>query len=411
VRLFAPARGAVITYFKKTPLVTLQWSGDENASSYTVEVARDTGFSDRVLNMRTQVNSIAVDTLPSGEYWWRVQAHYAAAPQNPPVSSPSYFPLEQVASAPPIDVPPTGTITTLQLEAQQVAVAWKGSPEYSQYKIELSKTSDFSDISYSENTSANFSRLKTDLEQDNYYWRIAAMDDQGTVLARSPAAAVEVRETRPAVLMTPALDVALVSDGESVNVAFSWNDPNRAGRARFELANDVNFLTLQRNNVLSGNSQVVSLPLGEYYWRVTILKPDGQNAAPTSQSQFFITAMLPAPILRTPVPGTVIDMRAENSIMFSWNQVPMANAYTLSLYQYDGNALQKRSEDRVYNTNFVYTMLKNLDRGRFIWEVEALVLENARVRTTSSPARSEFSIQLPELRKPAILSPQVIYAD
>ncbi|MDR2733554.1 MAG: FecR family protein [Spirochaetota bacterium] len=411
VQPLSPERGARITYLRKLPLVTIQWSGDDSANSYTLEISRNADFSDGVFNLRSRVNSIAIDALPQGTYWWRVQAHYAAAPQDPPACPPSYFVIEQVDSAPPIEVSQTGTISTLQLESEQVAVSWRGNPEYAQYRVELAKTSDFSTPVYSENTTANFSRLRSDLPEDTYHWRVTALDAQGTVLARSPGAVVEVRSPRPVILVTPGADAALVSDGESLRVNFSWNDPNRANKARFELANDASFLALQRNLVINGNTQGITLPPGEYFWRVTVLNAGGAPAADTASRKFFISATLPSPVLRTPAPGTVVDMRLQNSIRFSWDRVPRANAYRISLYQYTGNALQKRSEDRVEGTDFVFTRLHYLDRGRFMWEVEALLLENAKIRTTSNPARSDFSVLLPELKKAAIVSPQVIYVD
>jgi hypothetical protein len=412
-RPLAPANGSKFTYFRRVPLISMQWAGDESVSRYTVQIARDANFADIARSVDSRISSISVDNLAEGEYWWRVVPHYTAAVREPQPGPAFSFTIEKAEAPPAIEVPTTSTVSTLQLEAQQVAVSWKGNSEYARYRLELSRSPDFSTIAHSEVTTANFSRLRTDIPEDRYFWRVAAMDEQGTVLAHSTVSEVDIRSPRPVVLMTPDNGAALVSEGVAgARVAFSWNDPNRGGRVRFELANDRDFLTTQRNVAINGNSQAITLPPGDYFWRVTVLNDQGIPVAGPAMRQFHVTAMLASPVLRRPGPGTVINMEAANSIDFAWDQVEGANSYRfiLSMHQPNGS-LQRVFEARVANTAFHFTLLNHLDRGRFSWDVQALLLDNERVRTESRQARSDFTIYLPELRKAAVVIPQVIYAD
>jgi hypothetical protein len=104
-------------------------------------------------------------------------------------------------------------------------------------------------------------------------------------------------------------------------------------------------------------------------------------------------------------------MKDANSINFSWAAAGKANAYLFTLYMYQRNGLQKVYEQRVFTPSHTFTQLNRLDRGRFAWEVQSLLVEGGAVRSTSKPARRDFTILLPELKKATIITPQVIYAE
>ena len=408
-----PADGAQFTFFKKLPLISLQWSGDEAASVYAVELARDPNFRNVVRALQSRVTSVSIDDLAEGMYWWRVTPRYSSVPRELQPGPAASFTIERLESPPAVEVPPLSTISTLQLEAHQVAVTWKGNPEYAMYRLELADSPDFSIPLYTEETRANYSRFRNDIPEDKYYLRIAAIDEQGNVLARSSVSAVDVRSPRPVILMTPEANASLVSDGEGLPITFAWNEPNRTGRVRFELANDESFYSLQRNLIMNGNSQNMTLIPGEYFWRVTVLNERGVPVAEPSMRRFDISAVLASPVLRIPVSGERIDMETANAIDFAWEPVERANAYRFSLYMYQGNAVQTVFESPYVNTTtYRFTLLNHLNRGTFAWEVRAFLRENGRDRTTSKPSlRRDFIIHLPELRRPAIVLPQVIYAE
>ena len=408
-----PSDGAKITYFKETPLISLQWNGDEAASSYTVEIARDANFRDPVHELRSRSGSIAVSDLPGGQYWWRVTSQYASHSSAPRVfrSSPALsFTIEKNESPPVVEIIPVAAVSTLQLEAEQVVVSWKGNPEYAKYRLELSqRAGNFANPIYSEDTSANFSRFRNNIPEGKYYWRVSAMDAKNTILALSAVSEIEIRSPAPAILMSPGAGAALMGEDGEARVDFAWKDPNKTGRARFELAKTSDFSNPLRDLVMNGTSQSMQLPPGEYFWRVTVLHEQGKAAADAVTQRFTVSSRLSSPVLRHPAAGSVVDIGRTHSIAFAWHPAVGAEAYLFSLYH--GNGRQPVFETRLTGTEYHFPHLHLLRRGGFSWEMRALQPGSGDIRTESKPTRSEFTIRLPELRHIEVETPEVIYAD
>ena len=410
-RPLSPANGARFMYFVKTPLVSLQWRGDENAGSYTVEIAKDANFAETVRSVRSRGSSIAVDNLPEGRYWWRVTAQYTGALRAPKPGAASSFIIGKAANPPVVEVPASTIVSTLQLEARQAAVSWKGSPEYAKYRLELSTARDFSRIAYAEETTANFSRLKSNIPGAKYYWRIYAMDSRGEILARTAVAEVDIQPPRPAVLMTPVDGAVVQGDSGETRVAFSWDDPNKGGRTRFEVASDAAFRNVRHDIVSSKNTHALALPSGEYFWRVAAVNTKGGAVTEAEPRRLSVVETLASPVLRQPLPGAVIDVQKVHSITFTWNRVEHASRYRIALYRPQGYGWQMVHEAEAAAPTYTLTQLNRLARGRHAWEVQALPRPKEKARYPGKPSRSEFILQLPAVKGVQVNVPDVLYTD
>jgi len=407
-----PAEGAVISFYTAQPLVRLAWLADEAASGYDVEISRDAGFSALSARLQSQTGSIATDSLAEGEYWWRVRARYASARGAQVTGRPARFVIRKREAPPVVAIPaPETKISTAQLAAQQAAISWQGDPEFSRYRLEVARSPEFAQVVYREETSVNFSRIRPDMAEGRYFWRVTGIDQQGKPGSTSPVASVEVTKPMPPVLMTPAEGAMLVGEGAGVDIVFSWQDPNRGGFARLELSAEQGFGRIERTQPVRGNAARLTVPLGQWWWRVALTDPAGREIAAPASRSLTVSRALGLPGLVSPAAGTEIDMSRANSIEFRWEAVEGADAYEFSLYGYQGSVLQKVFENRVTDLRYVFAMLDRLDRGSFVWEVVALSLDAGRVKTRSQPARGNFIVRLPELRKPVVITPGVIYAE
>jgi len=107
--------------------------------------------------------------------------------------------------------------------------------------------------------------------------------------------------------------------------------------------------------------------------------------------------LLPSPRNLQPASGSVFsleELRSGGSIAFSWQAVQGANAYIFYLYR------QTESEQQNVRTNIVYapqyTMGNTgvLDRGTFIWRVEAVYIGRGnRIERSGRQGESSFIVE------------------
>ena len=89
--------------------------------------------------------------------------------------------------------------------------------------------------------------------------------------------------------------------------------------------------------------------------------------------------LLAAPRNLSPAQGrryTMRDLQTQRSLNFSWRAVSGANAYIFTIYQQiaDGGRQQIYRTQPLTRTNYLLEDLQILDRGTFIWQVEAVTV-------------------------------------
>jgi hypothetical protein len=101
-----------------------------------------------------------------------------------------------------------------------------------------------------------------------------------------------------------------------------------------------------------------------------------------------------------PAAGYRVDierLQSEQSITFRWSAVPGANAYIFALYQQTSSGrrqiIRRSPENR---TGFTLNDLTILDRGTFIWQVEAVSRSpNGAIERRGRPGENTFTIDIP----------------
>jgi hypothetical protein len=121
----------------------------------------------------------------------------------------------------------------------------------------------------------------------------------------------------------------------------------------------------------------------------------------------------PAPQPVQPVAGQVIqsaELRRDRSISFRWNPVPGAAAYVFTLYAEASRPALRRQILRTAPfkaTSYTLDQLSLLDRGTFVWRVEA-VSPNGMVTDTGE---NSFVIDVPALETPRLRDPGILYGE
>lgn len=178
VQLAAPEAHARLPFRSEPAPVTLSWTG-ATAPGARVQVARDRLFA-FVEHELEVTGSSAVLTSPSrGVNWWRLvdergqalseSRRFTCAEDVAPVAM---FPrLGEVLLAPP------GT---------EVAFAWAPLPGITRYRLELSPSQGFEPVALSEAASGSTARVRLQLNEGTWFWRVRAEDELGVGAPSSP---------------------------------------------------------------------------------------------------------------------------------------------------------------------------------------------------------------------------------
>lgn len=170
--------------------------------------------------------------------------------------------------------------------------------------------------------------------------------------------------------------------------------------------------------VIANPAREVRLPRleeGTWWWTVIGHTEDGLNITPTKPASIVVSPIpkLPASALVEPAPGVILGpefLSSNKSIRFSWASVPGATAYRFELKDLSGKKTHAARETR--ETHVILSDLKALDEGRFRWSVEAVnVVEDDIVLQRGELAKSDFTIDLPEVKAPKSRTKRTLYGN
>ncbi len=169
-----PANGA-----SPVDLFDFTWTSD--ATTYIVEVARDKDFTDMVGSIQTDQPTASVTVLPTLEdgktYYWRVRASKLNALES--VSDVYSFVAARIKIT-----SPTASATSVSLTP---TIKWTAAVNSATYTLELSRQSDFSEISYTTEVTGTSATVpeRTLVSGRPYYARVTAT--KGDVSSTSDA--------------------------------------------------------------------------------------------------------------------------------------------------------------------------------------------------------------------------------
>src|SRR3989339_97081 len=170
--LEAPALSSPVNGATNQPItLTLSWGNAANATSYNLQVAKDSTFNNKVFNDSTitsnykQVNTLAQAT----QYFWRVNARNNSGISN--WSSVWNFTTLNNENFVPVLISPSDGIGNIPLTTLCV---WDSVKNAQQYQIQVSKQPNFSLIVISDSTTKTNIQLESLDNYTTYYWRVRA---------------------------------------------------------------------------------------------------------------------------------------------------------------------------------------------------------------------------------------------
>ncbi len=259
--LITPADGGLVG------LPTFDWMDVTSATTYLLEIAPTNAFSTTIYSTTTTVSTANYTHNLTGDFYWRVQASLDEV----------VSPYSEVRS---VQLLTLGSPTLLTPgEGEKIGTpnfSWTSVENATSYQLDLSLSSEFGVIDYSEVTTDTTLTYTGDLT-GTYSWRVQAQNGD-IVGPYSESRSLELAALDAPMLISPENGAA------QAQPTFDWDDVTEATSYQIQIADAADFSTpLINQSVISSAFSFSSIQLGTFYWRVYALK-DGQ-AGPMSETR------------------------------------------------------------------------------------------------------------------------------
>jgi hypothetical protein len=400
-----PDRGAVFYTSGANPLIRFAWRSGDGVVGGRITIARSESLSDPVLALDAPTDSISVDSLQPGVYYWAIRSPVPGTDATSPVQS---FSIERREKIPPVRLlyPADGTQLSIGKGAAKARLGWEKTESAKRYRVELFAAGGTSPA-YSAESSDNFITLPESIAEGNYTWRVVSIDTQNRQSDPSESFRVRLSRFIPLRYVSP-IEGAILETGAN---RFAWADGNGGSRYRIEFSATRAFSAIQKSVTVTATDTTITLDSpGRYFYRVALLDSDVGVLLAGPASGFSIPMPLASPEIVAPQTNTEIDLNKVNRIPLRWKPVTGANQYDITLkYRLAGSEVEifRKSTTR---TEFDITDFSRLKLGTLAFEVRAVIRRQNQIAATSRPSEAIFNLTMKnDLPAPVIINPGVIY--
>lgn len=421
LQLISPQNRAVVTYNKTLPIINFKWVGSTIPSTYRLILSNDRKMKNIFQTIQIPGNSIGIDTLQKGKYFWKVTKDINVRGNLHSTTSEVHMLVidkKKLLDSPRLIYPPDNkVINLLSLRRKPLTFTWQKSSEIPLSKLTIGRDKDFLDIINTFSSTVNFIHFNERLQEGLYYWRVSGIMEKGVMISPSEVRRFRLIKSDVIKLIEPEnnSEIRLVDDEKNLTSIFSWERTDIGGIFHLQISKDSKFLKLYKKIMLEEFSQQVNdLSPGKYFWRVKLLDDSGSILMKSNTFSFKVNKRLGIPSAIKPSHGDVIDMTKKGALNFSWKRLKDANYYELRLFQMHGNKPRRIIVKKTVETSYEMDELEKLDVGRFYWTLQAFekVGEMDRKTGRSPKIKMDFELKLSSFnKKPIIELPEVIYLE
>jgi hypothetical protein len=214
--------------------------------------------------------------------------------------------------------------------------------------------------------------LKKTIPNGTYWWRVRALQANGTPSPWSPPRAIVKSWTSAPALQSPTHGATMVHPTHPL--VLRWSSVPRAAKYQVTIATDpaLGSAVLAQSNVEThGTSyapRALLLPPGTYYWAVVPMDAQGHRGARSTVGSFTWT-------WPTATAGTVGDLRVDTEVydpFFSWDAVPGAAKYELEVNPTQDFALGSKvcCSETIVGTS--HAPMKLMRDNKYFWRVRSV---------------------------------------
>ena len=400
--LFEPAPDRRFAYKETIPAVRFLWTGNDVASSYTLEAADNPDMRNPAVSKYVSSETVTLSNLREGKWYWRVTPNYIAdeSIQAKP-SKVSAFSIEKQKELLPIEVIAPGAIADTA-EGKSVAFSWKRASEAANYRLVVAKSESMRDVVVDRTSDSNYCELKNaaqTLPNGTYYWTVEGLDKNGERLTSSAVSAFRSRDSEVVLRSLFPPDNYVLADTLCLDTRFTWKT-NLDGEQRFQVSASEDFSSpvLDVRAQGSGIDGIV-LQQGDYFWRVSVKSEF--EALETPPKRLTVAPALPPPELVGIGDTVVIHPKGKNT--FAWTAVPGADYYQVKITK-PGLDSEPLYENLYITATDVQMALQSIQDGDYIMSVQGFASSTLTSSRRYSYA-ADKAFMLKHLRAVELVSP------
>ncbi|TGL58323.1 FecR domain-containing protein [Leptospira sarikeiensis] len=412
-RLTSPTHKEIFAYTESPPPIRFQWNTADSQTKYKLEVSQDQNFKQIVYNTDSSSGFAKWETKSEGQFYARLRMYSDKQGFSELNSETISFTLRKSEQAEPPKLlkPLQGEEIGIRIFKIGSFFSWSANKDFKSYSLDIASDSDFKNIVFSKSTNSNY--MKPDLEwrEGTYFWKIrAALNSEG-----------EISSSTGKFTLKPlgALRLSFPKDGSELGhpadgkLLFKWDRPDPTGTYKLEVSKDPNFGSkVFETSVRSGQSSVPLPGPGDFYWKVTLLTPEGEvlTSSPSSGFKTSDSAPFVSPVY--PRDRDKVDLDEKGSLSFYWEIEGKSEAYILELLELDQKTLKTIFKKEIRGESYDYRELYRLREGKYQWRLSARYRDSSGQLRTTLPLTRDFEIIMSATFKaPEVLTPKEFYVE
>ena len=274
--------------------------------------------------------------------------------------------------------PPDSFSTNLET----VTFLWEQTEDVLTYQLQVVKPDFITPLTFVLDSAITDDRFVYSIAPGNYQWRVLGKNSNTSTQYQT----FNLTVTEDSILTNQIVNLLSPGDNGTTNnstVSFLWQLLSAADTYRIQCASPdfSNSTFLIFNETLSADNYSVTLPDGEYRWRVRA--ENGQGESAYTEFGFTVDTQAPAaPVLVAPSNSTTVGSPVELSWTFA------ADAALDSVYVYSDSLMTLVESDAV--TNVPYSFVNGMTDSTYYWRVRSL---DAGGNNSPFSATWKFTIQ------------------
>lgn len=175
-----PLDDVILTFVEKFPSISFIWNKDPLAKDYVLEISDSKKFQSLSARHTTKTNSMAVDNLDTGDYYWRVKTIPISPDLPEKTSSVKTFKIQQTTefSLPKLVKPKLEAYSSEDYPKTGIHI-WEGSNELIRFQFQMAEDPKFEKLIIDKETNHNFFQPNKRLDNGTYYWRVKGYSASG----------------------------------------------------------------------------------------------------------------------------------------------------------------------------------------------------------------------------------------
>ncbi len=289
--------------------------------------------------------------------------------------------------------PMNGNVFSYRKENPKINFSWSGNDFATNYKLEISKTADFSSPIITEEAFIKNISLDS-LDEGEYFWKVTPFYPLNNIGYAEPSdiksfSIVKNAELKPPILSVPSQNATLTYKDSDFYVSFLWKSDVKVSEYDFKIASDEKFENVIYSSNVNGTriyedfSKILSI--GNYFWKVSRNSLEDENLSQSEVRKFSVIKYVPENTrLVYPPDNFSVEKSKIMTTNFSWKlSDEYKNSTTESIFELSSdenfeNILVQKSTDKNSIKNI------SLEKGKYYWRVGTFDdFENKQIFTNS----------------------------